>query len=332
MGGDLYRKAVLVTGGTGFIGRHLVNVLRQQGADVTVLSRHNPATGAQGFRLITGDLARPDTLEGICLGRDIVFHLGGYVHDRDGLDGKNEEINRQVTVAGTRALVEQALQAGASRFVFFSSVKAMGEGGETCADESAACQPTTEYGRAKREAEKIVLDAARRGLPVVVLRMPMVYGPGAKGNLPRMIQAVARGRFPPLPETGNKRSLVDVRDVVQAALLAAVNSLASGKVYIVTDGLAYSTRQIYEWICAALPRPVPRWTIPVSWLRLAAFAGDVIGRLRRRRFTLDSAALEKLLGSAWYSSEKITRELNYRPAHTLKDSLPEMVAELRKST
>jgi nucleoside-diphosphate-sugar epimerase len=146
-----------------------------------------------------------------------------------------------------------------------------------------------------------------------------------------MIRAVALGRFPQFPDTGNKRSMVDVRDVVQAALLAATNPVAAGKVYIITDGQTYSTRQIYEWICVALQRSVPRREIPLTLLRLAARIGDMIGRLSGRRFVLDTEALGKLLGSAWYSSEKICRELNYRPTHTLKSSLPEMVVKFRKS-
>lgn len=331
MSGDLHRKSVLVTGGTGFIGRHLVSALLKQGADVTVLSRHAPPDSGLGYKVISGDLTRRASIAGICQGMDIVFHLGGYAHAVDQPDGKSEKTNWQVTVEGTRVLVEQSLKAGVSRFVFFSSVKAMGEGGETCLDETAECQPVTSYGKAKREAEKLVLELARRGLSSTVFRLPMVYGPGCKGNLPRMIHAVARGRFPPLPETGNKRSMVDVRDVVQAALLAAANPTAAGQVYIVTDGQAYSTRQIYVWICAALQRSVPRWAIPSSLLRFAARVGDVISRLSGRRFVLDTDALDKLIGSAWYSSEKISRELNYRPAYTLRDSLPEMVVEFKKS-
>jgi nucleoside-diphosphate-sugar epimerase len=146
-----------------------------------------------------------------------------------------------------------------------------------------------------------------------------------------MIQAVARGRFPPLPETDNRRSMVDVRDVVQAALLAAGNPAAAGKTYIVTDSQAYSTRQIYEWICATLARPVPRWTVPLAWMHAAASAGDAIGKFTGRRFFLDTGSLDKLIGSAWYSSEKISRELGYRPVYSLKDALPRMVAEFRKN-
>jgi len=325
-------KTVLVTGATGFIGQHLVNVLLEEGASVIVLSRRPPSETGRKYKTVVGDLTKPATLEGICDDVDIVFHLGGYAHAINQLDEDSETINQKVTVEGTRALIEQSLKAGVSRFLFFSSVKAMGEGGADCIDETAEDQAVSSYGKAKREAEKLVLEAGQHGLQPTIFRLPMVYGPGCKGNLPRMIRAIARGRFPVLPETGNRRSMVDVRDVVQAAMLAAGSESAAGKTYIVTDGQVYSTRQIYEWICAALSRPVPHRAIPLPMLRIVARMGDVITRLIGRRFVFDSDALGKLTGSAWYSSEKISRELNYRPTHTLKDSLPEMVAESGKCT
>lgn len=153
----------------------------------------------------------------------------------------------------------------------------------------------------------------------------MVYGNTEKGNLPQMIKAVAKGVFPPLPEMHNRRSMVHVDDVVAAALLAAKNPKAAGQIYIVTDGQAYSTRQIYDWIREALGKQPVTWSVPQAVLTLAAQGGDVISRLRNRRFPLDSDSLEKLLGSAWYSSAKIERELGFRPRHTLKDALPEIV-------
>jgi nucleoside-diphosphate-sugar epimerase len=143
-----------------------------------------------------------------------------------------------------------------------------------------------------------------------------------------MIQAVARGRFPSLPDTGNKRSMVDVRDVIQAAVLAATNPVGAGKVYIVTDGQAYSTRQIYEWICTTVQRPVSRMVIPLPLLRTAGLIGDIISRLRGRRIAFNSEALNRILRSSWYSSEKICRELNFQPKHSLKSSLPDIAANL----
>jgi UDP-glucose 4-epimerase len=329
MNTDLLRSRVLVTGGSGFIGRYLVDVLIQRGVDVTILSR-SPSPAGMKRKTVVGDLTRPETLDEVCRGFSIVFHLAGDAHAIDRLTDDNERHGWRTTVVGTRALVDQSIRAGVSRFVYFSSVKAMGEGGKVCLDETAVSSPVTSYGKARREAEKIVLDARQRGLASTVLRLPMVYGPGCKGNLPRMIQAIARGLFPPLPEIGNKRSMVDVRDVVKAALLVADNPVATGKIYVVTDGQAYTTRQMYKWICAEVGRPVPRWTIPISLLRFAAYAGDMIGRLRGRRFFLDTVALDKLTSSAWYSSDKISRELNYRPAHTLMSSMHEIVAEVQK--
>jgi nucleoside-diphosphate-sugar epimerase len=324
--GFMSGKTALVTGATGFIGKHMVNAILEQGVSVIVLSRR--VLSSKKYKTVVGDLTCPATIEGICSGVDIVFHLGGYAHAIDELDGIGAEKNWQVTVEGAKTLVKEALKAGVSRFLFFSSVKAMGEGSEICIDETTAAQPVTSYGKAKREAEKIVLEAGQQGLSSTVLRLPMVYGPGCKGNLPRMIQMIARGHFPPLLETGNKRSMVDVRDVVQAALLAVTSAAAAGQVYIVTDEQIYSTRKMYEWIYAALQRPVPGWTIPLSVLRMVACLGDVIGNIKGKRFVLDNDALEKLTGSACYSSEKITRNLGYRPTFTLEKVLPEILTEV----
>lgn len=159
----------------------------------------------------------------------------------------------------------------------------------------------------------------------VILRLSMVYGPTRKGNLPKMIEAIRRGRFPPLPETGNKRSMAHVDDVVQAAILAAEKAEAVGQTYIVTDGQAYSTRQIYESICEVLGKPVPSWHVPIGMLKTLAKVGDGIGILRGRRFMCDSDALDKLTGSAWYSQEKIERELGFSPKRRLRGSLAEIV-------
>jgi nucleoside-diphosphate-sugar epimerase len=145
----------------------------------------------------------------------------------------------------------------------------------------------------------------------------------------KMLQAVGNRRFPPLPEVQNRRSMVHVEDVIQAALLAADRPRAAGQVFIVSDGRAYSTRQMYEWMCRELDRSCPSWTVPLWALRAAGFAGDLIGRLRRRRFVFDSDALNKLIGSAWFSSRKIESELGFRPQWDLEKALPDMVAEMR---
>jgi len=314
----------LVTGATGFLGRHLCMTLRERGHSVVAGLRREvrgPWDRVAFLDLAGGDIS-PSDLEGV----SCVFHLAGKAHALSETAQDSKEYI-QINTTGTRRLLEAAKEVGVRQLVFFSSVKAMGEGGADCIDESFGGEPTTAYGRSKRDAERLVLEGGY--IPhATVLRLSMVYGPTNKGNLPRMIEAIARGRFPPMADLGNRRSMVHVEDVVQAALLAAKQAQAAGQTYILTDGRAYSTRQMYEWICEALGRPVPNLLVPPAVLTLLAKTGDAIGRLRGRRFMFDSDALEKLTGSACYCSEKIQRDLGFRPERDLRESLPEIVAWL----
>jgi len=197
-------------------------------------------------------------------------------------------------------------------------------------NEEDFIEPDTPYGKSKLEAEKLVLYGGYVPEPVV-LRLCMVYGPGAKGNMQKMLQAIAKHRFPPLPEVNNKRSMVHVQDVVKAAILAAEGPEAVGQTFIVSDGHSYSTRQIYDLMCQALGRRPPKWSIPIPCLRALGLAGDAIGKLRGKRFMFDSDALEKLIGSAWFSSQKIETKLGFKPEWNLEKALPEMVAEMQSA-
>ena len=319
----------LVTGASGYIGRRLVNTLLRAGMGVRALTRDRariealwPAGEVQA---VCADLGREASFNGVCAGVESIFHLAAGESEAPASD---DEARNSDTVTGIRALLADAVTHGVRKFIFVSSVKAMGEGGAACLDETSPPMPVSLYGRAKYAAECLVIEAGRHhGLHVCNLRLPLVYG-GAdvKGNLPRMIAAIDRRRFPPLPEMGNKRSMTHVDDVVQAALLVSEHPQANGQTYIVTDGRYYSTRDIYQAIRAALGKPSARWALPLACWQAAAKLGDVLGR----GFPLNSEVLEKLTGSAWYSSDKIRRELGYRPAHTLTDALPEMVAHYRQ--
>lgn len=325
----------LVTGATGFIGHRLVTVLLEQGSRVIALAR-NTAHACQIFpagaiEVRAADFDQPVSLTGICQGVDSVFHLAGFAHAVDVDDTQARQQHERVTVEGTRALLREAARAGIRRFVFASSVKAMGEGGSECLDELTTPHPTSAYGRAKRTAEELVLEAGKRhGWHVAILRFPLVYGPGNRGNLPRLIEAIDHGRFPPLPPVRNRRSMVHVDDAVSALLLVAEQPRANGQIYLVTDGQSYSTGEMYRLIRRTLSKSEPAWHIPMFVLRLGARLGDLAGFFLGRPFIFDSTVLTKLSGSAWYSDEKICRELGYRSRHTLASALPEMVEEYRR--
>lgn len=268
-----------------------------------------------------------DLQDKVLQGVDTVFHLAGKAHALSESRQDAAEYHA-INTGGTQRLLEACQAEGVQRFVMFSSVKAMGEGGKVCLDEAADIPPETPYGRSKFDAERLVLKGGYVAHPVV-LRLSMVYGPIEKGNLPRMIHAIARGRFPPLPELENQRSMVHVDDVVKAAMLVAERPESAGGTYILTDGRTYSTRQMYEWICEALGKSVPSWYVPTFALRLLAMLGDGIGALRGKRFVFDSDAMEKLVGSACYSSDLIQNDLGFKPEKNLQESLEEIVVALR---
>jgi len=255
-------KSVLVTGATGFIGYRLCERLKEDGHQVIALGRK--VCEGPWDRFIECDLCESpppvDAMEGVSL----VYHLASKAH-AFGKDSSGEEYE-SVIVGGTEKLVQLARASGVERFIYMSSVKAMGEGNPeglpvAPIDEDCPCQPQSPYGVAKFRAEQEVLQA---GFPhAVVLRPTMVYGPGGKGNLQRMREAVRKGRFPPIPENGNRRSMIHLDDLMEFVLRSAMEPLASGKTYILAlEVFSSSTRPHY------LKAPPPRachWATTRHW-------------------------------------------------------------------
>ena len=321
--GFFQNRPVLVTGATGFIGRRLTTALREHGARLRLLVRRRrmPPLTEGGVESVVGDLSDNASLARACAGMDTVIHAAGFAHADANVPAFAAR-HWAVNAEGTFHLIEAAVAAGVDRFVYLSSVKAVGDPGPRGVDERWNAPPETPYGRAKRAAEERVLAASRdAGLHAVNLRLALVYGPGMRANLARLIEAVRHGWLPSLPETGNRRSLVHVDDVVQAVLLAAAHPAARGQTYLVTDGRPYSGRELYLIIRRALGYSTPRWTVPASVLYGAAALVDGALWLTGRRDWPVHVTLDKLLGWACYDSTRIGEELGYRPAWTLEQGL-----------
>ncbi len=322
-------KRALVTGATGFVGRRLIERLLAEGTAVRALVRDRsraermfgPAVETFVHDL-TADRLGPEA----CAGVSVVFHLAGHAHAEDEGSGRSEVLHQAITVHGTRAVLECSRAAAVPRLVFLSSVKAVGESTGLAEDDGTSPRPTTAYGRAKRTAEVAVLESEA---PIgVVVRSPLVYGPGVKGNLRQMMRAISRGRFPPVPRVEQRRSMIAVDDLVRALVLCAEHPDASRRAFIATDGETYSTRRLYEAMSIAASRPPASWHIPLRALAVGALFGDGLKRILGRPMPLDRDRLAKLFGSANYSNAALV-ELGFQPTHTLETSLPEMFAACR---
>jgi len=292
--GKLDQK-VFVTGATGFVGaRLLVQLAGIVGLEqVTILSRNQH----QVCKTVISDLQTGSIPENSFEGIDTAFHLAGYTHDLQDAQFA-AHLYQAVNVDATVRLAQMAASSGVKCFVFVSSVKAGGSAvAGQCVTEENQSEPEGIYGRTKREAELKILEIGRQsGIHVSIVRPSLVYGPGVKGNLALMQVGVKKGWFPPLPETGNRRSMIHVDDLVRALVFVAENEVANGQVYIATDGVPHSSRVIYEAmaICHSVGRAPRGWSVP-KWVF------DLAGAMSSRvRFKLD-----KLLGDECYSSAKL---------------------------
>lgn len=313
---------VLVTGSSGFIGARLVEALRRDGVRVTGMCRHARAGAGE----LGADLRDRASLERACAGIDAVVHCAGHAHAFGVAADAADRLHHDINYLGTRNLAEAAARSGVRRLVFLSSVKAMGSPGAQCVDESWPAPPDTAYGRAKRAAEDAVLDAGRRhGISVTNLRLAMVYGRGSRGNLERMARAIRAGWFPPLPETGARRSLVHVNDVVDAIRCVLADARADGKTWIVADANTYSGAQLYDALRALLGKRPASWRVPARLLRSAAAGADLLARLAGRPLPLGGDVVERLLGPECYRPDAIGRELGWQARVALDEGLREML-------
>ena len=296
--------SALVTGGTGFIGsRHVINLVSND-IDVRLLSRKK----VEGFETVICDFQSDSIPNDALLGIDIVFHLAGFSHDmRDASEIKG--LYHRVNVDATVRLAELAVKSDVKRFVFVSSIKAGGAFAfEGCASEKDQGDPEGVYGKTKREAELALLKIGKESdMHVSIVRPSLVYGPNVKGNLKLMLSGIKKGWLPPLPETENQRSMIHVDDLVRAILLVAEDDRANGEIFIATDGVLYSSRDIYNTMCNVLGKSIPKWSVPKVLFDMTSLINS------RIKYKVD-----KLLGDECYSSAKL-EVLGFEAQKTLRD-------------
>jgi nucleoside-diphosphate-sugar epimerase len=304
---------VLVTGATGFVGQALIAALAPTHRVRRAL--RTPAPPQPGCEdLMTGPLGRTTDWSAALAGVDAVVHLAARTHVLHDPAPDPLAAYHAVNVDGTRQLAEQAAAVGVRRFVFLSSIKVNGEAtSERPFTEGDDPRPEDAYGVTKLGAERALAEAAAgSGMETVVLRPPLVYGAGVKGNLLALMHTIARGVPLPLGGIHNRRSLIGLDNLVSALVLALTHSAAAGQTFLLADGEDLSTTQLIQLIAAGLGRPARLFPVPSA---LLALAGSLTGR---------RATISRLIGSLQVDAGAIRARLGWRPPLLAAEGLARM--------
>ncbi len=267
---------VLVTGASGFIGRHVCHLLRERGLTVFAAVRHPDHAPPGTTPRLIADLRGSIDWSGLCDDVDTVIHLAGYVHAGPGTPDRLAVARSSNTIA-TRALAEEAVAAGVRRFVFASTVKVFGDGEGAGSDSGPLSDatpplPVDAYGQSKLEAEQALREIASRSpaLSVVVLRLPLTYGPDVKANVLRLL-SVADSPWPlPLGSARAPRSMLAVSNAADAFLRAAEVERTGFDTFVLCDGQDLTVRDLLLGLRRRLNRRGNLLPIPLAVLRLTA--------------------------------------------------------------
>ena len=282
----------LVTGATGFVGRHLVDALVQAGDSVTALVR-SPEKGkalGKGVRLAPGHLGSMEALRSAVHGQDVIYHVAGLVAARN--EAEFLAVNRD----GTLRLVEAAADAGCPRIVLVSSLAAGGpvaRGTRRSGDEEAA--PVTAYGRSKLAGERAVRQA---GLPWVIVRPPAVYGPFDTEML-RVFRAVRLGLVPVFGDGSQQLSLVYGPDLGRALAAAGRIGAAEGKIFYPCHPEVVTTRELVITMADAMTRRTQLVRLPRWVARSALGVTGTLARLTSRSTVLTPDKAKEFFAPAW---------------------------------
>lgn len=306
---------VLVTGATGFVGRALCPVLAEAGFQVTAAVRDSAAKVPSADRIaVVPDIGPDADWTEALQDADAVVHLAARVH-RMG-EGKNEALaeNRRVNADGTRRLAEQASRIGPKRFVFLSSVKVNGEttDGRPPFSETDAPDPRDAYAISKWEAERALAEIG--DLEPVILRPPLVYGPGVRANFLALLKICRAAPPLPLGSVDNRRSLLFVGNLADAIRCCLVRPEAAGKTYMISDGEDVSTPDLIRRLARAMGRPARLVPFPPGLLR---FLGGLAGKGETVARLLDTLAVD---------SRKIRQDLGWSPPSALGEGLARTAA------
>lgn len=306
------QQQVLVTGANGFVGRALCAKAVARSFNVRGMTRspyHLPG-GINSY--VLGSMDENTDWQASLTGSGVVIHLAARVHVMQDTATDPLVEFRRVNVQGTLNLARQAAAAGVPRFVFISSIKVNGEATKldqpfTADDESVPLDP---YGISKMEAEQGLRKiAAETGLEVVIIRPPLVYGPGVKANFQSMMRWLRRGVPLPLGAINNRRSMVALDNLVDLIVTCIDHPAAANQTFLVSDGEDLSTTQLLQRLGRALGKPARLIPVPSMFLKIGA---ALLGK---------PAIAQRLCGSLQIDISKTQQLLGWTPPLSVDEGL-----------
>ena len=318
-------KDIFITGANGFIGRFLCKRLLAKGCQVRGAVRcatQMTMLPSDVERVMVGDIGLQTDWSKALNGIDVVAHLAARVHVmRESIADPLVEF-REVNTAGTLNLARQAVASGVRRFVFISSIKVNGEGtGKRKAvftERDLPC-PKDPYALSKWEAEQGLLKIAEEtGLEVVIIRPPLVYGPGVKANFRSLIKWVRKGVPLPLGAVHNKRSFVALDNLVSFIIYCFDHPKAANEVFLISDGKDVSTTELLQKIALAFGKRSFLLPVPVGWM---TFVANMLGK---------RDVADRLFGSLQVDSSKARDLLGWKPVVSMNEGLNPQIRQKNK--
>ncbi len=316
---SISNSTLLVTGATGFVGKRLITILLSQGEHVVTAVRNQFSSVPHDIeKVVVGDLSpTTDWMQALKM-KDVVIHCAARAHIMNDSVADPLTEFRRVNVEGTLNLASQAAQAGVKRFIFISSIKVNGEqiatGHPFKPDDKFI--PVDPYGRSKYEAEQGLLALAKKtNMEVVIIRPPLVYGPGVKANFASMIKWVYKGVPLPFGAIHNQRSLVALDNLVSFIIHCIDHPKATNEIFLISDGEDVSTTELIQKLAKAFGKKPFLIPVPVG---LMSFAASLLGK---------RAVADRLFGSLQVDSSKARELLGWKPVITMDEELQKTVGK-----
>ena len=311
---------IVVTGANGFVGSHLCRALQRKGMAYRAVVREGAqaSPGTAGLVRLPSLDAHTDWTTAL-QGATTVIHLAARVHQVQDSSTDPLQAFRATNLHATLQLAQCALKMGVQRFIFVSTVKVLGE--ETAPDQpfraSDLAVPQDAYATSKHEAEQALRALVAGGsMELVIVRPPLVYGPGVRANFASLVRVVRRGIPLPLACVHNLRSLVGIDNLVSLLLRCTQHADAGGQIFLVSDGHDLSTPDLVRQLATALGQPARLWPVPLAGLQLAA------------RLTGRQAAVQRLCSSLQVDISATCQGLQWAPPVSVAEGLRRMVADM----